>query len=162
MIEARIHLPTPPCGLRWDDLMRLAEVVCETNAQWFGDQAVKADYLERRRIESNRPPCCLSCARPRVKYVPPPPGKDQFCQNWYCAPQVLSRGRATCIDAAAYDAGAARAEGKHALVMLEPTGVPMVRGDEYSTLDFHAVAIIDGVRVDSSANLEKGSACDCG
>jgi len=53
------------------------------------------------------------------------------------------------LDAAVYAVGVARAEGKQAHVLLEP------QGDPCSTLDFHAVAVIDGKRVDSSENLEQ-------
>lgn len=162
MIEARIHLPTPACEVRWAQLMQLAEVLTESNAHWFGDQFARAAYLDSRGLPAKVPPCCLSCAKPAVKYRPPPTGDKQHCQNWWSAPQVLARGRATCLDAAAYDAGAARAEGKQAYVLLEPQGMPTIEGDEYSTLDFHAVAVIDGKRIDSSAKLEQGSACDCG
>jgi hypothetical protein len=161
MIEARIHLPTPPTRLRYDQLMALAEVLTESNAHWFGDQFAKAAYLEGRGLPGKKPPCCLSCAKPRVLYRPPPPGAKQRSQNWWSAPQVLARGRATCLDAAAYDAGAARAEGKRAYVLLEPIGEPTLPHDLYSTLDFHAVAVINGERVDSSRNLEKGSNCPC-
>jgi hypothetical protein len=45
---------------------------------------------------------------------------------------------------------------------LEPVGEPRVPGDPYSTLDFHAVAIIDGERVDSSAKLQQRGSCACG
>jgi hypothetical protein len=142
--------------------MGLAEVMVEANAHWYGSQLDLAELQEAQGVPSSPPPCCLSCARPRIRYCTPPTGDKQFCQNWFAAPQVLARGRANCIDASAYDAGAARAKGKEARVVLEPQGQPLVPGDPYSTLDFHAVAIIDGERVDSSARLQNGTDCSCG
>lgn len=142
--------------------MQMAEIITEANYHWFHMQLAQAAYLADRGAVHDMPEACLSCVRPMVKYRPPPSGKNQNCQNWWSAPQVLARGRATCLDAACYDAGAARANGKQAYVLLEPQGEPTVPGDPNSTLDFHAVAVIDGVRVDSSAKLEKGGACACG
>jgi hypothetical protein len=162
VIEARIHLPTPPSTARWQQLTALAEVLTEGNAYWYGAQLDRAEALEAQGTPSSPPPCCLSCARPRIRYVVPPGGDMQFCQNWWSAPQVLARGKANCLDASAYDAGAARAKGKVARVVLEPQGEPRIPGDPYSTLDFHAVAIIDGERVDSSARLQGGKDCSCG
>jgi len=142
--------------------MALAEVLTEANAEWYGGELDKYDALLAQGYSVPKPACCLSCVEPRIKYIPPPTGDKQNCQNWWSAPQVLQRGRANCLDAAAYDAGAARVEGKTASVLIEPVGDPVVQGDPYSTLDFHAVAIIDGVRVDSSKKLTQGGACNCG
>lgn len=134
MIETRVHLPTPPGSDRTRHLGALIEVVTEANAEWFA--------------EHPDAPCCLAGARPGVTYTDPP--KNQQSQAIYSAPEVLRRGRATCVDAAAYDAGAARARGLSAWVELEPT----------SSNDYHVVAYIEGQRVDSSALLRTG-VCQC-
>ena len=134
MIETRIHLPTPPGSERTRHLGALLEVVTEANAEWF-EQHPSA-------------PCCLARARPQVTYTDPP--KNQPSQAIYSAPEVLRRTRATCVDAAVYDAGAARARGSDAWVELEPT----------TPNDYHVVAYIDGERVDSSALLRSG-VCQC-
>ncbi len=159
MIEIRIHLPTVPGVRRWRHLMALAETMTEANAEWMGGELDKADGMRAEGYEVPDPPCCLSCARPKVRYIPPPTGDRQNCQNYWSGPEILARGRATCMDAAAFDAGCARAQGKKADVVLEPMGNPRVQGDPYSTLDFHAVAIIDGERVDSSAKLTQAGTC---
>jgi hypothetical protein len=158
-IEARIHMPTDPSSQRWRHLMALAEVLTEANAEWFGAQLDHADMLRAQGRIATDPPCCIACVEPKIRYCPPPPGDQQRCQNWWSAPQVIARGKATCLDAAAFDAGAARAKGKQAYVDLEPVGRPLVPGDPYSTLDFHAVAIIDGERVDSTLKLAAGNGC---
>jgi len=155
-IEARIHLPTPPGYRRWRHLSALAEVLAEANAEWFGAQLDHADMLRAQGIDAKDPPCCIGCVEPKVRYVTPPPGDQQRCQNWWSAPQVIARGKANCLDAAAFDVGIARAKGKPAYVELEPVGKPRVPGDPYSTLDYHAVAYIDGKRVDSSKKLAAG------
>lgn len=134
MIETRIHLPTPPGTERTRHLGALVEIVTEANSEWFQDHP--------------EAPCCLARARPRVSYKEPP--KNQPSQAIYSAPLVLRRGRATCVDAAAYDAGAARANGLRAWVELEPT----------SANDYHVVAYIEGERIDSSALLRNGT-CQC-
>jgi hypothetical protein len=164
VIEARMHLPTPPGERRWRHLMALAEVLSEANAEWFGAQMDHAQSQRDRGFQVEDPPCCISCAVPDIVYRPPPTGDKQFCQNWWSAPAVLNRGRANCLDASAFDVGAARAKGKEAYVLLEPVGEPRIAGDVYSTLDWHAVAMIDGQRVDSSATLSKanGKGCSCG
>ena len=46
-------------------------------------------------------------------------------------------------------------------IELEPQGEEMIPGDIYSTLDYHAVAVIDGERVDSTQTLQHGQ-CSCG
>lgn len=154
MIQVRTHLDIPPSQARWEMLMGLAEITAKDNAYWYGghlDQGVQ-------------PPCCLACAEPRIRYVTPPLGSVQDCQNFWTAAQVLARGKANCIDASAYDVGAARASGKDqtAYVYLEPVGTPIFPGDPFSTLDFHAWAVINGEYVDSSAKLNNPAGCDCG
>lgn len=134
VIETRVHLPTPPGRDRTRHLGALLEVLTEANAEWF-----------ERHPDA---PCCLAQARPSVTYKEPP--KNQPSQAIYSAPEVLRRRRATCVDAAAYDAGAARARGLTAWVELEPT----------SSTDYHVVAFIEGQRVDSSALLRSG-VCSC-
>ena len=162
MFEARVHIATPPSEQRWKELMALAELTTESNAHWYGAQLDYATQLEAQGLPGKAPPCCLACVKPPVVYRAPPPGAVQHCQHWWSAQQVLDRGRANCLDASTYDAGAARAEGKEAYVMLEPQGEPTLPGDPYSTLDFHAVAYIDGERVDSSAKLQSKGGCGCG
>ena len=154
MIQVRMHLTIPPSEARWAALMALAEVTANNNAYWYGAE------LDQGVV----PPCCLACAQPKVRYAAPPPGRQQDCQNFWSAPQVLARGKGNCIDASAYDVGAARADGSDpgAYVYLEPVGTPIVPGDPYSTLDFHAWAVINGVAVDSSAKLNQAAGCDCG
>ncbi len=161
MIEARIHLPTPPGLIRYNQLMALADTLADANAFWFGQQLNIHDALLAQGKLSTKPPCCIGCVEPGIKYRPPPPGSQQVSQHWWSAPDVLKRGKATCLGAAAFDVGAARAKGKHAYVELEPQGEEMVDGDAYSTLDYHAVAIIDGERVDSTQKLTHGQ-CSCG
>jgi hypothetical protein len=134
MIETRVHLPTPPGEERTRHLGALLEVVTEANAEWFADHP--------------QAPCCLAGARPRITYKEP--SRNQPSQAIYSAPQVLQRRRATCADAAAYDAGAARARGRNAWIELEPQ----------SANDYHVVAYIEGQRVDSSALLRDGI-CQC-
>ena len=107
------------------------------------------------------PPCCLACAYPKVRYVTPPPGSEQTCQNFWAAADILKRRKANCIDASCYDVGVARGKGIPATVDIEPVGDAYVEGDRFSTLDFHAVAYINGVRIDSSAKLTDNAGCDC-
>jgi len=137
MIEARIHLPTPPGPARQEFLEMLAEVLVRSNHDWA-----------TREVEDGREPhCCIACVRPRIRYTPPPgAAAGQRCQNFWPAPAVIQRGQATCLDAAAYDAGMARWEGKDAYVAFE----------DINGRDFHAVAVIDGKRVDSAQKLIDG------
>ena len=160
-VEIRVHLTLPPSRARWKALMALAEVMAENNAYWYGAAQVEQAQYAEQGLPMELPPCCAGCAEPKVKYRPPPPGIEQHCQNFWSGSQMLQRRKATCIDAAAYDAGVARAKGQKASVYLEPQGQPQVPGDPFSTLDFHAVAIIDGKRVDSSEKL-KVDGCRCG
>lgn len=150
MIEARIHLPTPPGEERTAHLEALAEILATANAEWFADQLAQAAEQEAKGRVPAEVPCCIGCVQPEIRYIPPPTGEQQFCQNWWSAPDVLARRRATCLDAAAFDVGAARARDKQAWVQFEPT----------SRLDYHAVAIIDGIRVDSSEQLQNQE-CSC-
>lgn len=154
MIQVRMHLTIPPSEARWAALMALAEITANDNAYWYGGQL----------DQGVEPPCSLACAVPKVRYVTPPPGRQQDCQNFWTAAQVLARGKGNCIDASAYDVGVVRATGQDptAYVYLEPVGMPMVAGDPFSTLDFHAWAVINGVAVDSSANLNNDAGCGCG
>ena len=160
MIEARIHMPTPASQGRWEDLMALAEVLAVVNTRWFLARHEEARSLASAGYAAPDVPCCIGCVDPKVAYRPPPPGSQQLCQNWWPAPAVIARKRATCLDAAAFDVGAARAKGKDAYVLLEPVGDPVYADDPYSTLDFHAVAIIDGERIDSTEKLEHRAGCN--
>lgn len=130
--EARMHLPQGDDDTR--HLEAVLEILTESNAEWF------ASHPEA--------PLRVVCiVNPRVKYKPPP--KGIVCQNYWSAPQVLKRRRGTCADLAAYDAGAARARGVPAYVKLEPVGPG----------DWHAVAIINGIRVDPSEQVKRGERC---
>jgi len=160
MIEARIHMPTPPSEARWHHLMALAEVLSNVNAEWFVGRHLEADRVAMAGYDRPEVPCCITCVEPPIRYAPPPPGAQQLCQNWWPAPAVIARGKATCLDAAAFDVGAARAKGKEAYVYLEPVGEPVNPDDPFSTLDFHAVAYIDGERIDSSEKLVKQNGCN--
>ncbi len=151
-ITIRMHLTVPPSRVRWGQLMELADILATDNAYWYVSE-VQQGWT---------PPCCLACAFPKVVYAAPPPGSVQDCQNFWSAAQVLKRRKANCIDASAYDVGVARGKGLPAYIDIEPVGAPMAGDDLYSTLDFHAVAIIEGVRVDSSAKLSAAAGCDCG
>jgi hypothetical protein len=130
----RIHLPWEPSP---EQVATALEPIVQQNAQWF--------------LENPGAPCCLGCAGVRYYDV----GNKLKCQNFWSAPQVLKRGKATCAEAATYAAGKARSEGKAATV-----------GIEYSDLGgYHAVVWIDGVRTDPSTELEgyqgQPSACAC-
>lgn len=172
MIEARMHIPTPPSELRWHHLMALAEILATLNTEYFLEQWQRYYELKDRGIDAAEPPCCITCVKPGIVYAPPPPGDQQLCQNWWPAPAVLARKKATCLGAAAFDVGAHRAEqyakyGKQintqaTLVDLEPQGTPIDPSDPYSVLDFHAVAYIDGKRVDSTQKLIQKKGCGCG
>lgn len=127
-MEARIHLPTPPGPDRATFIAELLETLTEANAVWFG--------------EHPDAPCCPACAG--VRYRLPPRGLA--CQNFWAAPDVLQRGVAGCADAACYEAGYARAQGKHAIVVLEP--------QDESGIEYHAVAYVNGERIDVAAELD--------
>lgn len=131
----RIHLPWEPSP---EQVATVLEPIVQQNAEWF--------------LENPGAPCCLGCAG--VKYYDV--GNKLKCQNFWSAPQVLKRGKATCAEAATYAAGKARSEGKSATV-----------GIEFSDMGgYHAVVWIDGVRTDPSTELEgyqgQPSACACG
>lgn len=147
MIEARVHLPTPPGEARTEFLEMLAEVLVRANHEWATREQAEAEHRRAMGFEASDPKCCIACIRPRIRYVPPPgAAAGQSCQNFWCAPAMIKRGRANCLDAACYDAAMARFEGKTAHVEFESVG----------PLDYHAVAIVDGKRVDSAQKLIDG------
>lgn len=125
MIEVRLHLPLDPGPDRLAALENTLNVLAEANAVWFG--------------QNPNAPCCPACAG--VRYYDPPVGK---CQNFWGAPGMLRRGKASCADAAAYEVGQKLSQGHQASVVLE----------DLDGISMHAVAYVDGYRVDPSAELE--------
>ena len=125
MIEARFHIPLGPGDNRIATLENMLNSLAEANAAYF------ADHPEA--------PCCLASAG--VTYYDPPVGR---CQNFWSAPDVLRRGRASCADAAAYETGMKLAEGHRSRVALEPI----------DGISLHAVTYTGGQRIDPSAELE--------
>ena len=148
MIQARMHIPIPPGPSRTRHLEALADILTEMNAEWA------VDLLQR----GYDVPCCLACVRPRVRYKAPPMGIH--CQNWWPAPAVLERRVANCLDASAFDAGVHRA---HRWLSGEP-GEEFVSLEATTSTDYHAVAYINGERIDSSQLLiEQADGCpSCG
>lgn len=96
-------------------------------------------------------PCCAGCGG--VEYVNQQPycGTDRSCQRVLDAHALLEAGQGTCIDIAAYDAGAAMAAGKSAFVELA----------EQEPFSYHAVAVIDG-EVHDPRPAETPGGCGCG
>lgn len=146
--------------MRTETLCALIDACIDANAVWFEAERSKARRLIASGVSVQMPPCCLGCVEPRVRYEMP--AKNQRCQNWYLAPDVLRRGLASCLDAALFEAGSARAKGKDASVILVPQ---TIEGDDpHAVVDFHAVALIDGVEIDSSTKLAtptKAARCAC-
>jgi len=102
------------------------------------------------RILGDDDPCCAGCGGVEYVNVQPYCGTDRTCQRVLDARALLGAGEGTCIDMAAYDAGAALAAGKDARVELETTG----------DWTFHAVAVIDGEIHDPRP--APGAGCGCG
>lgn len=127
----------------------LADALTEINARWFAAERERISMMRSRGFAVPMPPCCLGCVEPSVQYELP--ASNQECQSWYTAPDVLRRGLASCLDAAAFDAGSARAKGRNAYVDLIPQTYD--GGDLERVIDWHAVAVIDGKVVDSSKKL---------
>lgn len=124
MIVSRIHIPLGPGQNRVAVLEQLLNTQAEANAVWFSEHPGAPD--------------CLGCVG--VRYYNPPVGK---CQNFWSAPQVLKRKKASCADAAAYIAGFMLAAGKPARVAVEPI----------DGISLHAVVYLGRQRIDPSAEL---------
>jgi len=119
----------------------------ETRA--FLEEIANGTARANARILGDDDPCCAECAGVEYVNLQPYCGTDRTCQRVLDARALLDAGQGTCIDLAAYDAGAALAVGKDAHVLLETTG----------DWTFHAVAMIDGERHDPKPTE---SGCGCG
>lgn len=131
-----------------------ANAMAQGNAVWLGDHP---EVLEAA--------CCVSCMGAR--YIDPPIcGTDDECQLAQDASALVQSKEGTCIELAAYDAGAHLAKGHDAVVVLEP------RADARGGIipfSYHAVVYVEGVREDPTAEiLERdaanvgGGGCGCG
>jgi hypothetical protein len=134
--------------MRTGALLDLIEACCVIGTEWFKAERKRCAEFRAAGVAVPMPPCCLGCVEPPIRYEMP--AADQRCQNWYLPPDVLSRGLASCLDAAIFEVSAARSKGKSAHVELEPISFA---GSADAVEDWHAVAYIEGKRKDSSKNL---------
>lgn len=147
-IAAHIHIPFAPGVMRTETLEALIEACVQVSADWFRSETQRCAAMRADGVAVPMPPCCLGCVEPPIRYERPAQG--QYCQDWWLPPDVLRRGLASCLDAAIFDAAAARAKGRDARVALE---TQTYAGDPSRPVDFHAVAVIEGKRVDSTKKL---------
>lgn len=96
-------------------------------------------------------PCCAGCGG--VKYrVPRRCEHFSSSQHFDGIERMIVRGYGACGSVAAMRAARLRFEGKDARVVLE------LQGDR---LQFHAVVMVDGERIDPTAKLAKLGDCGC-
>jgi hypothetical protein len=97
-------------------------------------------------------PCCAGCAH--VRYRPPRRVEHGFSSQHFDSIEVMAvKGVAACGSVAAMRAARLRYEGRDAKVVLERVG---------DRNQFHAVVLVDGERIDPTANLQRVGDCGCG
>ena len=108
-----------------------AQALAEGNAIWMSSH--------------DEAPCCVDCLG--VRYIMPPPcGHDGECQAIQDAAALLDSHEGTCIEIAAYEAGALMRDGHNVEVVLEQKG----------EFDYHCVLYVDGARYDPTEELLAG------
>jgi len=141
-VSAEITITLSPAGEdEAAELEAVCELVVQSNTQW----------MERHIADGYEVPCCAKCAG--VRYVPPTKADYRLGRiRVDGAQQLLATKRGACGSVAAYDAAAARTEGKEAWVVIVPQG-----GSYY-----HAIVGTNDGTYDPTAKMALGgSTCAC-
>lgn len=108
---------SPPAG----DLIATLEAVA------VGLVAVNLVWVQAQLAKGLEPPCCTDCAEPpwvaggRVQWVDYHGAKPVgWCREYWDAPTMFAAARATCFDAACYDAARRISKGQGGTVRIRP------------------------------------------